>query len=170
MGNKNSRLGWRRGGSQREADWELPGSGGGRDYADTELFPGVEGTRAWAGLSPEARDLIQVAALFLGGPLLLSTMLRLSVVEPLISLAKADEHFHVDLTQAQLDEVASKVRLRRERLEYDALMRRAPPMSRAQVEEELRAEGAALEAEQQLQIYRVVGADRAAVSAAADPT
>lgn len=136
----------------KESDWEMPGN----DYSDLELFPGGERTRPWAGISQDARDLVQMVALLVLGPWLFSTCLRLSVVDPVVHAVQGDMHFHLELSENQYDIIAEKVREKRERMEYDVVMDRAPILSAPELKAELKDEGLRLERMEREKALQVV--------------
>lgn len=142
--------------SSRERDWEFPDSEPGVSYSDLDLFPGGEGTRPWAGLSPDTRNMFQVGSLFILGPLLLSTCVRLSLIDPLVHAVQGDVHFHLDLSEEQYDEVAEKVGETKEVMEYEMLMHRAPHLNHHDLEDKLKEEGLKLERHEREKSLNVV--------------
>lgn len=145
--------GGRRQQADKDADWELPGT---NEYSDNDLVPSGERLRPWAGINVDARNIFQLGTLFIIGPILLSTTLRISLIDPLVHAVQGDVHFHLELSEEQHMEVAEKVHLRKERLEYDIMMERAPHLSHSEIDELLMKEGQKLENHERERAIHVV--------------
>ena len=83
------------GGDRTGPQWEPPATA---TYDDIDEVPVSDALRPWVSLSPDARGLIQLAAVGIFGPALLSTCLRVSMVEPLVYAVQGDVHFHLELS------------------------------------------------------------------------
>lgn len=133
----------------------LPGSDAGGDYDSTENIPGaVSARKAWWSVPPDVQGLLSLFLGFTLLPLVLSTCLRVAIIDPLVYVTLDLDTF--ELNEHQRMEVFEEVDRSEARLRYDILMRRAPPMSHAEIEERGTAEGRALETAGRVKSRQVV--------------
>ena len=107
---------------------------GGEEYNDAEAFPGAESTRTLTGMSQDTLSLLQLGLAVLVGPVLLSAILRVAIIDPLLHGAEQDLNSYMELSDDKLKEIAVKVEATERRLKYEIRMGRAPKLSDAAME------------------------------------
>jgi len=78
-------------GSSHSAPTLSPGAPGDEYDSDSEV-PGAESSRTWQGISSDTRSLLQLLVAFIFGPVVLSSCLRVAVIDPLLFFAQTDYH------------------------------------------------------------------------------
>lgn len=125
-----------------EEEWEERSTMG---YTGTKQWYGGEG---WGKeKKPQMWETVRLTFIMIALPLAVSTLLRLTLISPLLGVAFRENPSAFELTDQQRGEVAQKVSRTKERLWYESLVGRAPVLSDQEMEEKLRE--TALEFEQE---------------------